>query len=138
MFTKPFDKYVCMGDTIETSVNGFDIVATLINDDRHSIDDDDCHSTDQSVTGCDDTQFAKLLANRKAYHQGEWGYCGIVLSVSYRGVELSDHAASLWGIEYNYPDSDNAYLLGVANELLDEALDDARTRLTELRRKLCG
>ena len=28
-----------------------------------------------------------------------------------------------WGIEANYPDSDNAYLTDVANELLPEALD---------------
>jgi len=39
---------------------------------------------------------------------------------------MDDHAASLWGIEANYPDSDNAYLTEVANGLLPEALEAAK------------
>jgi hypothetical protein len=31
---------------------------------------------------------------------------------------LASHAASLWGIEANYPGADNSYLTEVANELL--------------------
>ena len=58
---------------------------------------------------------------------------GIVLSVSLEGVTLDDHAASLWGVEANYPGSDNAYLTEVANELLPEALDVARAVLARLR-----
>ena len=41
--------------------------------------------------------------------------------------------ASLWGVEANYPGSDNAYLTEVANELLPEALDVARAVLARLR-----
>ncbi|WP_272991028.1 hypothetical protein [Hyphomonas adhaerens] len=41
--------------------------------------------------------------------------------------------ASLWGVEANYPGSDNAYLTEVANDLLPEALDTARAVLARLR-----
>lgn len=68
----------------------------------------------------------------QAWREDEWFYCGIVLTVSRAGIILDDHAASLWGIEANYPDSDNAYLTDVANELLPEALDAARAALATL------
>lgn len=42
--------------------------------------------------------------------------------------------ASLWGIEANYPASDNAYLTEVARELLPEALDAGRAAA----RRLCA
>lgn len=64
----------------------------------------------------------------------EWRYVGVRLAVCRAGVTLDGHAASLWGIAANYPDSDNAYLTEVANELLSEALDVARKQLA----KLCG
>ena len=57
-----------------------------------------------------------------AWRKDEWFYCGIVLSVSLAGVELDANAASLWGIEANYPGSDNAYLTATANDLLGDAL----------------
>jgi hypothetical protein len=69
----------------------------------------------------------------KAWCDDEWAYCGIVLTVEREGVELVgefDHA--LWGVEYNFPDSDNAYLADVAGQLLDDALDDARAVLARL------
>lgn len=69
----------------------------------------------------------------RAWCNDEWSYCGIVLSVAKSGVTLDEHAASLWGIERNYPGSDNAYLTEVANELLDEALDAAKKTLAKLR-----
>ena len=68
----------------------------------------------------------------EAWRGDEWFYCGIVLSVAFEGVTLDTHAASLWGIEANYPDSDNAYLTDVANELLPEALDAGRAVLAKL------
>lgn len=69
----------------------------------------------------------------KAWCDGEWHYYGIAVTVSKDGVELTgkyDHA--LWGIEGNYPDSDNSHFVEVANELIDEALDDAKIKLTDL------
>ena len=62
-----------------------------------------------------------------AWKKDEWYYCGVILSVAIDGITLDDHAASLWGIEANYPDSDNAYLSEVAGELLPEALVAAKT-----------
>jgi hypothetical protein len=62
----------------------------------------------------------------KAWCNDDWHYVGVRLSVSLDSHELSDHAASLWCVEANYPDSDNGYLTQVANELLPEALEVAR------------
>ena len=70
----------------------------------------------------------------EAWRRDEWFYCGIVLSVALEGVTLDAHAASLWGIEANYPGSDNAYLTQVAQELLSEALDAGRAAA----RRLCA
>ena len=61
-----------------------------------------------------------------AWKNDEWIYCGIILAVAIDGLVLTDHAASLWGIETNYPDSDNAYLAEAANELLLEAITEAK------------
>jgi hypothetical protein len=73
----------------------------------------------------------------KAWCADEWAYCGIVVTVEREDVELG--SASLWGVEYNYPTADdddartpNAYLLEVANELVDEALTAARAKLARL------
>lgn len=131
-FTSSFNKYACPHDTIIAHVEGFDIVATIVQDDSWSIDDDDTHNVDQTVTGCSDEQQKKLLANRKAWFNGEWFYCGIVLSVKKNGIELTNHARSLWGIECNYPGFDNSYLTEVANELLDDALDEGKKVLAKL------
>lgn len=61
----------------------------------------------------------------RAWCNDEWWWVGIVLSVSRNGVELSDHAASLWGIDANHPQGNNDYLTEIANELLPEALKEA-------------
>lgn len=72
------------------------------------------------------------MAVLRAWCRDEWWYVGVVLSVERKGVVLDKHAASLWGIECNYPDSDNAYLNTVANELLPEALAEARKIMADL------
>ncbi|OZB12318.1 MAG: hypothetical protein B7X53_18345, partial [Hyphomonas sp. 34-62-18] len=81
-------------------------------------------------------RFAKAQAEAEAimegWRKGEWFYCGIVLSVSLDGIELAPHAASLWGIEANYPETDNSYLTEVAGNLLPDALAAAREVLTRL------
>jgi len=125
MFTQQFDRFVCEGDTIETERDGFTITARIVHDPDYGIDDDDMHNRDQSVTGCTDEEHARAMEARRAWTVGEWFYCGVVLSVSRNGHLIDDHAAALWGIEANYPGSDNSYLTEVANELLDEALESA-------------
>lgn len=134
MFIQKFDRYVCEGDTIETEKDGYTITARIVHDPDHGIDDDDVHNPDQSVTGCDDAQQEALMSARQAWLGDEWFYCGIVLSVSRNGHLIDEHAASLWGIEANYPGSDNSYLTEVANELLAEALEyalQAREKILE-------
>jgi hypothetical protein len=69
----------------------------------------------------------------KAWCNDEWAYCGVAVCVYADDTPLTgeyDHA--LWGVEYNYPGSDNAYLTEVANDLLGDALAAARARLAEL------
>ena len=68
----------------------------------------------------------------KAWCNDQWRYVGIVLSVSCKGVVLDRYAASLWGNDMNYPGSDNSHLTEVANELLSEALEVGKAKLSEL------
>jgi len=135
-FTQKFDIFACEGDSIECEREGFTVIARIESDNSYRIDHDDTHNPDQSVTGCDDAQQAKLLEARQAWFDDEWFYCGIVISVSRNGVELDDHAASLWGIECNYPGNDNSYLQTVANELLEEAIEDAKGQRARIIEKL--
>lgn len=135
MFTKGFDDYVCQGDWIVAeNESGFDVIATVHRDEDYHIDDDDVHNPDQSVTGCNDIEHLKVLSILEAWFDDEWFYCGVVLSVIKNGVTLVNYGPALWGIEANYPGGDNSYLTEVANELLPEAIAEAKevlARLTE-------
>jgi hypothetical protein len=124
-FETDFGSYACTGDTITGTLNGYDLTARLEYDQVRGLDDDDCHNPDQAVTGCTDEQQEKLLEARRAWQNNDWFYCGVVVSVSRNGVLIDDHAAGLWGIECNYPGSDNAYLQEVANDLAAEAIEQA-------------
>jgi len=144
-FTEEFDAYACEGDFIETEHNGYNVRARIVRDFDSHIDDDDVHNPDCSVTGIeeDSERHNRLLRARKAWLDDEWFYCGIVLSVSYNGIELDDHAASLWVIECNYTESEegrnpNCYLLEAANELLPEALEQAEKARASMLKKLAS
>lgn len=135
MFTKGFGSYVVHGDKIETESGPFEVVARITYDESASIEDTDSHQEDQKGgqwwprwPGWEKA-YDRAMDARAAYFRQEWFYCGIVLSVSVDGIEIADHAASLWGIGANYPGGDNAYLTEVANELLPEAIEVARERL---------
>lgn len=136
MFDQKFKKFACPGDRIRCTLERFTFVATLHQDYDHDIDDDDCHNPDQRVTGCNAEQQQQLLAARKAYANDKWFYVGIVVEAYLTDFSLDTpivkHAASLWGIECNYPGSDNSYLNEVANELLSEAQTAADIALREL------
>ena len=131
-FEKGFDGYVCPGDVITTTVEGFEIAARIEHDFETHIDDDNVHNVDQTVTCCNVEQRKALLAARESWLRGEWQYVGVVLSVARAGVVLDEYAASLWGICCNYPDGDNEYISDVANELLPEAVQAAETTLAKL------
>jgi len=123
-FTSTFNTYACAHDTIQTiEIAGVIYTATIVHDCTSDIDDDDCHNTDQSVTGCSDDQHEKLLAARKAWLGDDWFYCGIVISGNRDGW-INDHLNSLWGLGCNYPGANNSHLTMVANELLTEYLKE--------------
>lgn len=135
MFTEKFGNYVCEGDTITATKNGLTYTAKIKRDETYGIDDDDSHNIDQKVTGCNSRQQKKLLAARKAWFNDEWFFCGIVISVyTELGVLLDDHAASLWGMEANYPTgkkNPNSYLTDTANDLFNEAEESATAKIKE-------
>ena len=146
-FSEQFLPYVCLGDSISVDVGEYTVTARVAHDDSPDKPDErDCGfwpSLDPNAAGfigADngwrkrlDQQQAKAVSIMDAWLNDEWFYCGIILSVSIDETIITDHAASLWGIEANYPDSDNSYLSQVANELLDEALDAAKLE----RERLC-
>lgn len=129
---EPFKEFVCVGDTVECQIGNLTFIARIVQDNDYSIDDDDSHNVDQSVTGCSDEQQKKLIAAREAFARGEWFYCGIVVSVKFEDTVIAENAASLWAIEANYPESNNQYLGEVANELLPEAVEVAKNELEKL------
>jgi hypothetical protein len=115
-----FDKYACTGDQIKWTAQGFDLTATLEQDTDTKPTDFDCYAPEEI----------------QRWKNDEWFYVGVVLTVSINGVELSDHAASLWGIDCNFNDTSNAYLSEVAQELQDEAIKEAKTQAARIRAAL--
>jgi hypothetical protein len=66
----------------------------------------------------------------RAWCADDWQYIGVALQVSRAGVDLTgEYGAALWGIESDCAD----YITQVANELLPDALQIARAKLTELK-----
>ena len=118
--------YVMHGDTIETEVDGYTINAKVWPDNDSSPHEYDCFDPDNER----DAEIIRL------WEEGEWLYVGIVVSVSKADIVLDAHAASLWGIEANFPREeggyDNSYLNEVAEDLLDEALQAGRDAVDRL------
>ena len=145
-FRERFDPYVCEGDSIACEIDGFRITARIVRDDCPDRPDQrqdgfwpSLYINDPGFIGPGNNfreRLAKAQAEAEAvmeaWRKDEWFYCGIVLAIECEGVELEPHAASLWGIEANYPGSDNAYLNEVADELLPEALEAGRAALKRL------
>lgn len=145
-FTERFDSFVCEGDSIRCDADGFEIVARIVHDDCPDAPDERQDgfwpSLDIGAPGFIGpgrnfrARFAEAQQRAErvleAWRTGDWFYCGIVLSVSREDVTLAEHAASLWGVEANYPGSDNSYLTEVASELLPEALAEGRAALSRL------
>ena len=145
-FTERFQSFVCEGGSITCEVASFEITARIVRDDCTDAPDErqdgfwpSLYKDAPGFIGAGPNhrqRFAEAQAKAEAvmaaWRKDEWFYCGIVLSVALEGVTLDTHAASLWGVEANYPGNDNSYLTEVAQELLPEALDaggDAARRL---------
>jgi len=151
-FSERFATFVCAGDTITCEVDGFIIMAAIVQDDCPDAPDQrndgfwpSLYKDAPGFIGPGNgfrERFAKAQAEAEAvieaWRKGDWFYCGIVLSVTLEGVTLDTHAASLWGVEANYPGLDNVYLTEVASDLLPEALDAARAVLARLRAAPAG
>lgn len=146
MFTGYFSSFVCAGDVITCETGGFTVSARIVPDDCPDPPDQrqdgfwpSLYRDAPGFIGPGNNfreRFAKAQAEAEAlmegWRKGEWFYCGIVLSVSLDGVEIAPHAASLFGLEANYPETDNSYLTVVAGDLLPEALAAARAVLARL------
>jgi hypothetical protein len=145
MFKKGFDSFACVGDSIECIVDGFTVNAFIERDDcRDRPNERDCgfwpslDSNDAGYIGANpsvdfETQKAKAEGIMQAWLDDEWFYCGVYVVVSRCDVELTDkYSNAVWGIECNYPDSDNSYLTETANELIAEALISAKEKIKEL------
>lgn len=150
VFTERFDTFVCEGDCIACEQDGFRIVARIVCDDSPDAPEfrgSENAPVERFPEGRQDgfwpslykdapgfigpgnnfrERFARAQAEAEAvieaWRRDDWFYCGIVLSVSLDGVILDEHAISLWGVEANYPGSDNAHLTDAANELLLDAV----------------
>lgn len=107
---RPFDAFTQDRDSRTVEVGPYTIRATVHADYDSTPEDFGCYTP----------------AAIAAWSRNEWQFVGIVLSVWVDEVCINDHAASLWSIECNFPDTDNGYLTEVADELLPEALAAAR------------
>lgn len=142
-----FNSFACEGDSISCNVNGFDVTARLYRDDDStrpdkrsdgfwpSLDPGNAGYIGNKSRAELDAELAKMRRILQAWKDDKWFYCGVDVTVKRHGVQLTrQYQHALWGIECNYPDTDKSYLTEVANELLQEALVDARDVLAKLRK----
>lgn len=111
-----FPPYVCIGDKITWVSGGFLLTATIHQDSDTKPEDSECYAE----------------AEIEAFKKDEWFYCGIIVSVEKQGIMIEDHAASLGGIECNFPGADNSYLSEVAQELEIEAITAGKAELQRM------
>lgn len=115
-----FPEYVVPGDYRRIKCGPFTIQAAIVPDNDTRATDFDCYTPKQL----------------EAWKRGNWQLYGMILSVWVDDYRLDSHAASLWGIDCNFPGSDNAHLQEIANDLLPEALKRAETIRASLLAKL--
>lgn len=142
MFTQSFGKFVCDGDKITCLVDRFTATATVYRDESGDTpeqrDEGFWPSRDPNAAGYVlPKNFKAEMARAKrvlaAWEADQWFYCGVAVTVECEGITLlGQYDCALWGIECNYPDSDNAYLGEVANELLGEAIEQAKAKIAKL------
>lgn len=116
-----FNSYALIGDSITWQKDGFDLTATLEADTDSHVKDSDCYS----------------LIKIKQWKNDEWFFVGVVISASKNGVELLDHAASIWGTECNYNDRSNRHLASLARDMESEAVDAAKLEIKRICIALC-
>ncbi|MFN3313584.1 MAG: hypothetical protein ACK46Q_08965 [Hyphomonas sp.] len=145
-FAQRFAAFVCAGDVITCAYGPFTVSARIVPDDCPDPPDQRRDgfwpSLNRDAPGFIGPgnnfreRFAEAQAKAEAimagWRRGDWFYCGVVLSVCVDDVVLVASAASLWGIEANYPETDNAYLAEIACGLLPEAVAAGQAALDRL------
>jgi hypothetical protein len=148
-FKTGFRDTVYEGDTITCTVDGFDCTATLYRDDCSDSPDQRQDgfwpSLDPKSAGYIGPKSKRALAREQikmqrvmsTWENDEWHYYGVAVTVTKNEIELTgkyNHA--LWGIEGNWPvgrlKGRNRYFLEVANELLADALAEAKEKVLTL------
>jgi len=150
MFKTNFQSYVSEGDRITCTVDGLDCTATLYYDqdaDRPDQNQDGFWpSLDPKDAGYIGPKSQRSLARERArcheimrqWENGDWQYFGVAVTVEKNGVQLTDrYANALWCIEGNFPprrknQNTNKYFRTVANDLLPEAIEQAKAKLETL------
>jgi hypothetical protein len=142
MFTQKFAKYACERDSIKCVIGKYTAVARIYRDDLYDSPDErndgfwPSHCRD--VAGYVPPErfkeaMAKAQSVMRAWELGEWWYCGVCVTIERAGVQLTgqyDHA--IWGVECNFPDSDNSWLTEIANDLLPDAIKAAEAKIAAL------
>jgi hypothetical protein len=142
MFTKHFGQYVCDGDRITCTVDGFTATATLYYDDCNDAPDErqegfwpSHNPNDAGYVYPENFDAQQAIAEKvmAAWKNDEWHYYGVAVTLEKADIEfIGKYEHAVWGIEGNYPDSDNTHFLEVANDLLKEALDTAKAKIAKL------
>lgn len=142
MFTRTFDTYAIPGDSISCEIDGFVAVATIYPDDCRARPDErndgfwpshDPHDAGYVPSYLYDDSLAQAKRVMSAWEADDWFYCGVAVTIHRAGVKLTGkYSNALWGLECNYPETDNDYLTEVANDLLKDALDEAHAKLVLL------
>lgn len=122
MFIEHFKFPACAGDTITCQVGGFFVEAELLFDAATTPDE---FPADLEVIS---------EAKRQRWEQEAWWYGGINIRIANEdGLYIEDYIHSLWALEVNLNRTGNRYLRTVANDLLWDALDDAKEWLIKHR-----
>jgi hypothetical protein len=112
-----FDGYVVVGDRVSRQYpDGWELVAYLVADEDTRPTDFDCYEPEDI----------------ELWEQGEWSYMGLVIAVYRHGVMLDPYAASVWGVDCNFPVPINStystseHLSELFDEMEEEALQRGR------------
>ena len=154
-FTQEFRDYVNSGDSITCQIGGYEFTATLRFDYDAGAPDKETEGFWPSLNPSDagyigakskstlGRERAKAQAVYDAWQRGDMIFCGVVISAAFEGVPLGDNLASLWGVNCNWEGyrtprkrGTNAYLRDVANQLLPEAMAEAKRIAWAMRDKL--
>ena len=110
---KPFDNFVCAGDTRSRHYKGCTITARIEfdQDTGNPGTEYDCYSPEDIA----------------AWEKSDWCWCGVVVTVHHDEMNIELGGASLWACEANL-NRDNTHLDEVANALAKDAWTEVLAR----------